>query len=156
MRVLITARTLFDKNRQPIPFGRMLVEAFTESGTVILLSEDPDRTRQDLLIHHIRDHDIEVKEWDSDTPAIEAIERVRAGFGFDFLIDSDPAVVTWAYANGLKSLLALEPKFMDPRFRPDGKGVVSWAHMVDEIESQTRMLASKRETWEKSGFNTWE
>ncbi len=156
MRVLITNRTLFDKNHQPIRFGRMLVESLVDSSYLVVLADDPARTRQDLFIHNIPTDSIEVVEYDPDLSLVDNILKIKGSTRFDCLIDSDPAIATWAYSQGINCLLALEPKFMDPRFRPDGKGVVSWAHLLDEIESQSRMLSEKREGWEKSGFNSWE
>lgn len=156
MRALITERCVFDSNHKAIPFGTMLLDVLSRAGTVEILTENASRTRQDLLIHGITDREIDVAEMDPDLSMPENILKSRSTRRFDFLIDSDPAVATWAYSQGINSLLALEPKFMDPRFRPDGPGVVSWAHLVDEIESQSMLLASKRSTWEKHGFDQWE
>lgn len=158
MRVLMTERCVFDKNHQPITVGKLLLQAFSQSGMVTLLAGNGDRTRMDLITHHLDDerHQVAIAESDSLLSVPENIAKFRGMGRFDLVVDSDPSVITWAYSQGLNCLLALEPKFMDPRFRPDGGGVASWAQMVDEIESQTRMLAEKRQAWEKSGFNSWE
>lgn len=156
MRVLITDRTLFDHNRQPIRFGRMLLEALLDQSTLVVLSYDPEQTEIDLVLHGLDHTSLSVYAADDDLMDTENVSRARIQGRIDCLIDCDPALVTWAYAQGLNCLLALEPKFMDPRFRPDGGGVTAWTDMVAEMEAQTRMLAQKRERWEKSGFEGWE
>jgi len=165
MRALMTERCLFDRNRQPIAAGEDLVEALTSVGPLDLLSSNPRRIEIDLIAQNVTG-DIEVigypltaVEVDGVLTAesvISAITKARADRRYDFVIDADPAVATWAYSQGINFLLLLEPKFMDPRFRPDGGGVVAWAHLVDEIEAQAQMLADKRKHWEKTGMNTWE
>lgn len=155
MRVLITDRCLFDSERHPIRFAENLVKVFKESGLVVILSEDAAQTRRDLVTNHIYG-DLDVVEIDPDRSLEDNVSTLRADSRIDVLMDSDPALITWAYSRGYNCLLAVEPKFMDPRFRPDGKGMVPWTQLVDEIENQTRMLADKRFTWEKTGFNEWE
>ena len=155
MRVMMTDRCLFDSERHPIRFSESLVKVFKDAGLVVILSEDADQTRRDLITNRIYG-DIDVYQIDGDRSLQDNIASLRAEFRIDVIIDSDPALITWAYAQGYKCLLAVEPKFMDPRFRPDGKGLVPWTQLVDEIENQTKMLADKRFTWEKSGFNEWE
>lgn len=156
MRVLMTDRVLFDKNRQPIRFGRMLVESLFSEGSVVILSYDPEQTEIDLALHNIVSNDLSVYPAYQEHSDQENVSKARSHARFDCFIDSDPALITWAYSQGINCLLAMEPKFMDPRFRPDSGGVVSWAHLVDEMDAQVRLLADKRRSWESSGFNTWE
>lgn len=156
MRALITSRCLFDHNRQPIPFGKKMLVTLSQSWSITILTEGANHTRQDLLTHHIDDSDITVVEIDHTKSYPDNVTIARTQTRIDVLIDSDPMLMTWAYSQGLPGLLVLEPKFMDPRFRPDGPGFAPWSQLVDEMESQTRMLAAKREEWKKSGDIAWD
>lgn len=155
MRVLVTDQTLFDRDRKPIPFGRFLLESFGSSW-VLVATRDEERTTLDLALHGFP-QECEVISLSDDEEWIEGIRRIRqSSTSFDVLVDTDPNTVAWAYGSGISSLLALDPKFLDPRFRPDGRGKVAWSHLVDEIESQARLLADKRRAWDKEALDQWE
>jgi hypothetical protein len=129
--------------------GRQIYNAFLTDHRIVLLSSEPDpeRYRSWLLKEHFR-HFSEVHAIPADSPdtvqnwKVQKVRELSAG-PIMFYVDSDPAVISRVVADGVPTLLAVNPA----TFPGKGSGgrYTPWDELVGTIEEQNLIRAIRQE-----------
>ncbi len=125
----------------PIPNGMALYKSLKEQHRVLVLCEDVDKDDHWLRQQRINNFDdlIDYKKVPSigDNPKLRQVEWVRSQGPVEYVITSDPELVTQLLEIGMTTLVFLQPLYIREEFRPDSrKGVKAWSEIVEEIEKQ--------------------
>jgi hypothetical protein len=129
--------------------GLALYRTLKEKMAVIILCEDKEKAdrwmRENKLnkVDNIVDHSIPGV---TDDPAFRQAEWCRSQGPVDYVVTSDVDLAKKLLEFGFRTLLFLDPVYLDHKFRPDTRtGVRSWSDIKAELEKQEDLyLEDKR------------
>lgn len=135
-----------EKRLSPIPSGELLLRQLMATNRVVLLcTADRKDVEYYMLVQSlpgigdILDHSVAL----ADMPLRHRqIELSLSRGAIDFLVAGDPALVAWANAKGLSTLLFSHPTFTLPHARPE-RGVRAWDELVATVDQ--RNIARSKE-----------
>ena len=119
--------------------GIELYHGLATTGQVVLVlhGEDVEETHAWLELHGLVRH-----AWVSAAGALAAAELRREGYDLGMVVVADPEEALYHIRAGINTLLFNHAMYAQPRWRPDsGKGVQSWASIIDETAKQAAMKA---------------
>lgn len=128
----------------PIPEGRILLEAFKQTGPVYILADSTAAEAE----HWLKVNNIIFDNLIGSTDVPVAFEPLRvrqvaaqrSRGRVDFLVDSDPDNIEWAVSEGICSVFFCHPQFAAPVSRRDSnKGRRSWDDINAEIDRRQKI-----------------
>jgi hypothetical protein len=131
----------------PVRPGIRLLEALGEHYKVVLAT---DEANPDFVEHWLKQQGLTdfygvlvnrlKTEVDLDHTQLRCAQFARmrgSGFQVDFVVDTDPAVITHVMQQGFVGMLFAHPQYLRPEFRPDSeRGQKTWAEIEAEQEHQ--------------------
>lgn len=129
--------------------GLALYRTLKETMAVIILCEDKDKADRWMRENKLNKVDNIVDQTIPgvvDDPAFRQAEWCRSQGPVDYVVTADVDLAKKLLEFGFRTLLFLDPVYLDHKFRPDTRtGVRSWADIKAELEKQNDLyLEDKR------------
>lgn len=135
---------LRNSKKAPIQQGMLLYHSLREKTRVLFLCSDKDKDDEWLRQQKINRYD-DLVGLDNipalgEYPEFRQVEHVNSQGPVDFVVTSDPLLVSLLLSKGITALLFASPVYISEVFRPDSKkGSKSWKAIVEEIVKQQDM-----------------
>lgn len=128
----------------PIFEGLTVYHALNKLGPVFLACKDEKEAERWCREHKMTDVDGyygDDRFAKFDDKAWAKIQYLQAQGQVYLVITADLTLAKRCLENGVKCLVSLYPKYLSPKFRPDGReGQKAWGDIVGELDKQLELL----------------
>lgn len=136
---------LRNTRRVPIRESLVLYRTLKETQKVFIACKDRAECETWLRQHNLKAFDDLISDnvpVSSEILAVSQAEYVRSQGKLDMVITGDTLAAKELLERGFRTLLLLDPEYIDPSSRPDTKdGRKAWAEIQAELDKQQEMYA---------------